>query len=388
MAEKYVRKTIRIGGKPVISPRFFGTDRKAQAARWYAEKLKEKDFIEKGLLSSHVPTLMMYSAGWIQKRMAKYPKPTWMADEQRLRDYLLPDLGDFPMDRITRQQLRDVLQKVTDEEGHSIVTRTRVKALASKIFTDAMNENPPLCAHNPAARLTFNDARQGRKKPKTLDSEDQVLDLLAIAREHGSMQALIVAMFVMCGPRKSELIPRKWKDVSANRSSIMIDTHVEQASLEIKPGTKAGQQETREVFVSPDLIKLLEAYRQESQFHSPDDYVFADPNGDWIRPRKFHEIMTPVYAKFEEETGIKITNHFLRHVYGGFFAAKTGNLRALQQQLGHSAPSTTAIYAEMAGDMMRDAAEKMSFRRNQGESKATPKRHQIKARRESKRGVR
>lgn len=369
------RKTIRIGGAVINSPRFYGKDAKQKALEWYTEKLKEKDFLEKGLLSSNVPTFMQYAATWIRARMANNPKSTWAADEQRLRDYLLPHLSEFPMDRITRNQMREVLKKVQEENELSIVTRTRIKALASKIFSDALNENPPLCAFNPCHGLKFSDKRQGAKLPPTLRDDAEVLSFLKTAGEFGPQTALICAIAVMAGLRKSEIIPLKYRHVDFVHGLIHVECHVEQASLTIKPGTKAGQDETREVYVSQDLLRLIDAYRKQAKFSGENDFIFTDETGDWIRPRRFHNIVDEVVKKY----GRPITLHKLRHTYGRIFTARTGNLRVLQEILGHKSSATTEIYSKLAGSELKPFGEAMTFNAPVkllgSPSKPTPIRH-------------
>jgi integrase len=374
---KAIRKSIRINGKTQNSPRFEGKDARRKASDWYADKLKEKDFIEKGLLSSSVPTFMSYAAIWIRKRMDEYPQATWAGDEQRLRKYLLPNLSEFPMDRITRTQMRELLKNAQTSEKLSIATRTRIKALASKIFSDAMNENPPLCGHNPCAKLTFGDPRQGEKLPETLEDDDEVMLFLLKANEIGPLQALACAIAVMAGLRKSEIIPLRYRHIrDKNPPSILVDCHLEQASMTIKKGTKAGSVESRTVYISDDLVALIKAYRKEANFSGEDDFIFANAKGSWIPPRKFHDLIDQVVKSF----GRPITLHKLRHSYGRMAIMKGVPDKALQAQLGHSSPLTTALYSKLTGAQVATFGQAMTYRpMNKEPQQSPPKRHQIPA---------
>lgn len=371
------RRFIRIEGKLIGSPRFEGKDAKRRLDEWYAKKLKEKDFIERGLLSSNVPTFFEYSRNWMKKRVKSNPKSTWYADNQRLRAYLVPALGEMPLDRISRSIIRETLMKIQSEYKLSVVTRTRIKALASKIFSDALNENPPLVAFNPCSGIKFSDPRIGKKKPQTLSSEDEVLAFLQCAQEIGRMPALACAIAVMAGLRKSEIIPLRYRHVNWKSGLITVECHVEQASLSIKEGTKAGQEESREVYVSQSLLDLIRAYRNDAEFKGDNDFIFCDADGDWIRPRKFHMIIDKVVKAF----GRPITLHKLRHTYGRMFIMKTGNQRALQDILGHKSAATTAIYSELSGAQLKPFGELMEYRKTPRETKdVTPNRHQIAGR--------
>lgn len=324
-------------------------------------------------MSSDAPTFMEYASRWFKHRMANYPKSTWYADEQRLRLYLLPSLSEFPMNRITRTQMREVLMKAQAEGNLSISTRTRIKALASKIFTDAMNENPPLVAMNPCSNLKFPDPRVGKRKPLHLQSAEEVREFLQIANDVGSFQALICAIAVMAGLRKSEIIPLKYKNILPDR--IIVDHHCEQVSSQILPGTKAGRDETREVFIPARLYQMIEAYRRESKFSGPEDFIFCDEKGHWIHPRKLHDMIDEVVQRY----GKPITLHKLRHSYGRMFIERTGNARALQDLLGHKSAATTAIYSDLAGERLQPFGEAMDVYETKEPAKdlprLTPKRH-------------
>lgn len=353
------RKFIRINGTLYGSP----TGLKGPALKEWVRRMQDrKKFIEHGFLSGKVPTFMEYTLVWIKKRMQQKGKSTWYSDEQRLRTYLLPHLSELPMDKITRSKMKAVLEKVTEpdpETGvrNSISTRRLVQALASKIFTDAMNEDPPLVQGNPISRLKFDDKRQGKRKPKTLEDKDEILSYLRAATQVGPTHLVIAALGVMAGLRKSEKIPLRWRNIKWKRSVIEVDSHCEQASLSILPGTKAGSQESREVRVPQELIQLLLWFKDQSPLKGEDDFILSDEKGDWIRPRVFHDLVIEIADKF----GRHLTDHELRHSFGRHFAAKTGNLKVLQQLLGHKSLSTTMIYAELSGRQMEEYGETASY---------------------------
>lgn len=372
---KTERRSIRIGGKTINSPRFTGKDAKRRADEWYSQKAKDKEFVESGLLSSDSPTFLQYSKQWFLKRQKKNPKSTWAADETRLRKYLLPELSSFPMNRITRTQMRSVLIKVQEENKLSISTRNLIKALASAIFTSALNEKQPLVHFNPCSSLKFDDARRGKKRPATLSDGDEVRAFLNCAKSVGKQEALICAIAVMAGLRKSEIIPLKYSNITGGK--IVIDHHVEQASLSIRPGTKSGSEEIREVPIPSSLVEMIFRYRIQSQFGADGDFIICDEKGDWIRPRKLHAMIDAVVKAF----GRPITLHKLRHSYGRIFISRAGNQQALKDLLGHKSVTTTMIYSELSGNQLRPFGDMMDFETIETVSNPAelpPKRHQPK----------
>lgn len=58
--------------------------------------------------------------------------------------------------------------------------------------------------------------------------------------------------------------------------------------------------------------------------------------------------------------GIAATAHQLRHWFGSQLYAKTRDLRMVQEMLGHSSPTTTAIYAAFNPGDAVDAVQSLS----------------------------
>ncbi len=175
------------------------------------------------------------------------------ADEQRYRDYVEDLLGHFKVAKINSLQIKNILNRVTDDHGHSITTRTRVRALLSKVFGDAVNNDPPLRTFNPALNLTFDDARLGKKKPKFIkkdkDAELFLETALAMSWRHG----VYAATKLMAGPRKSEMAAFKWKNFDPEQKTLSVTSRFVQAENRIIEGTKAGLEEAR-VIPIPDAL--------------------------------------------------------------------------------------------------------------------------------------
>lgn len=53
-----------------------------------------------------------------------------------------------------------------------------------------------------------------------------------------------------------------------------------------------------------------------------------------------------------------ITTHSLRHCYGAHLVEAGLNLRAIQQEMGHECPKTTALYTQLT-DVTHDNTEKV-----------------------------
>ncbi|NJM09420.1 MAG: hypothetical protein HC883_00520 [Bdellovibrionaceae bacterium] len=125
--KKTFRRFIRIGNKIEASPKF---RRKSDADEWYEGMLKKKAFEKQGL--EHAPqkeiSVIEWSRIWMVAREASYPKSTTSPDDQRLRDYVLPKIGDRTLSSITSSDIRFLLEDISKEgflkEGFKISPST------------------------------------------------------------------------------------------------------------------------------------------------------------------------------------------------------------------------------------------------------------------------
>jgi integrase len=353
------RRHIKINGKTKSSPEFPTQD---EADEWYQAQKERKKLIKRRRLSSDAPTFVVYAAAWIKKRMENYGPETWQADNQRLRDYLLPELADMKLEEITRAKCRAVLEKVTSEHKRSRSTRKRVQVLLSKIFNDALNNDPPLVTGNPVTRLTFDEKRVGKKTPAHIDDEDEIAALMRAALNHGEMTFVAASLVLFAGLRKSELIALRWRNIKWKAHTIRVDHKFVSARREVVKGTKTGEDTHRDVPVPAKLIEILTAWRKRSVYTAETDFIlysdYGKKKGSHVDPRILHDMICATRAAIGRED---LGWHSLRHTYGRLFVQRTGNTKALQMILGHSSITTTDLYAELSSKQIQPFSEAMSM---------------------------
>jgi integrase len=213
------------------------------------------------------------------------------------------------------------------------------------LFNSALNDDPPLIQFNPVTGIKFEEARIGKKKPVFFAETKQALEFLDAARELGGHYLLLASIGLMAGLRKSEMLALRWADINFENQTIRVANRVEQITLEVKQGTKAGRLETRIIPASPELFKVLTDFKSSTEFNLSDDFLFAKgPARRFINPREFSRMIEDINKK----SGLKVTIHGLRHTFGREFAQRSGNIKALQAILGHSSSHTTDIYSELS----------------------------------------
>ena len=357
------RRFIRVGLRLEASPEFA---RKSDAEKWYEEMKRKKQFLRDGIIieeKSDAVLFMDYAREWMIKRMKNYPASTWKSDEQRLRVYILPHLSEFPISSIKGTQIRNVLIRISEpnfvKQGLTIspATMTRVKALMSAIFGDALNEDPPLVNFNPVTGIRLKDKRRGVKKPRHLANAEQCLKFIECANEIGKLEWVVASIFLMSGLRKQELIALRWKSFDAKAHSLTVSEKYEQTTNTIKIGTKAGEDSIRTVPISSVLTQALLSYQKETSYPAPDDFIVCRADGRFLGARDINRLIEEIRKK----AGLDISPHGLRHTFGREFAQNTGNIKALQSILGHSSSSTTDLYSDLSGERTRGFGEAVSF---------------------------
>lgn len=354
---KQFRKTIRLNGKEVKSPRF---SRASDAERWYQTKLREKQFTQEGLhlpINDRVILNDYVHLIWLPKRKATYPKSTWYSDEQRYRDYVETNIGRLRVSRINQLQVRSTLKNVVEKHGHSIQTRNRVRALLSKIFNDSMNEDKPLRTDNPALNISFKDPRQGKKAPEFIKREQDITKFMRAAKELSSTHYAYAAIMLMAGPRKSEAIPLKWEDFDSEESELSLNKRFMQAANEIVSGLKSGSEDSRIVGIPDSLVRILNSHRRQSDYQADTDFILSRPDGSNFNPRDLHTL----HMEIVKASGIEVTPHGLRHTFGREWAKRGGNMKALQSVLGHSNSAVTDLYSTLAGKQIKKDRNTVSF---------------------------
>ncbi len=169
------------------------------------------------------------------------------------------------------------------------------------------------------------DAIQPPRRPKTLMptlESHELMKLLHSAQDDPRDRA-ILTLIMDNGVRASEVC-------SLLKYNIKLETVVVYG--------KTGQ---REVPISEETRRLLLQFAATS----PDDYVFHGHKGPITR-----HLIYAIVRRHMERAGIKgpkLGSHRIRHAFGKGFLVEGGDLRSLQEIMGHADIKTTEKYASL-----------------------------------------
>jgi integrase/recombinase XerC len=175
------------------------------------------------------------------------------------------------------------------------------------------------------------------KSPKPLPkalSPDEATRLVSIASEDklAVRDRAIFEMFYSSGLRLSELTSLKGGDVSFTDATVRV----------IGKGSK-----TRVVPVGSHALQALNAWMTVRQSIATQDTtaLFVNQKGSAITPRAIQQRLKMWSVK--QGLSSHVHPHMLRHSFASHVLQSSGDLRAVQEMLGHSSISTTQVYTHL-----------------------------------------
>jgi len=188
-----------------------------------------------------------------------------------------------------------------------------------------------LAGHNPAAQVRA--PRAGRKLPGTLDT-DAVARLLDI-RDRSPLairDKAIMELFYSSGLRLAELAALRWDQIDAAAGLVTV--------------TGKGNK-TRIVPLGSYAAAALSEWRKVrgnfAGFEEP--AVFVSNRGQPISTRAIQSRIR--YWARRQGLPQRVYPHLLRHSFASHLLESSGDLRAVQELLGHADISTTQVYTHL-----------------------------------------
>jgi integrase/recombinase XerC len=148
--------------------------------------------------------------------------------------------------------------------------------------------------------------------------------------------AAVLALLYGSGLRISEALGLKRGDLSGDRDAVTVT------------GKGAKQ---RMVPVLPQVAALVASYVALCPYDLPDEApLFVGAKGGALSPR----IIQLVMARLRGALGLPetATPHALRHSFASHLLARGGDLRSIQELLGHASLATTQIYTEVDAERL------------------------------------
>ena len=239
--------------------------------------------------------------------------------------------GVVKLSGISRLGLRDFLRHL-NSEGRSNRTLAR-KTTTIRAFFRYCRQNK-LIEKDPAEGLHI--PKFEKKLPK-LFSEEEMTELLSIpdlTSKFGIRNRAILEMIYSSGMRISEVAGVRLGDIDFTRKIICI----------LGKGNKE-----RLVPVGSMAVRAVREYLKiRSSFEGSEsgEYLFLSKSGKPLSADELREILDRYIQLVARTKGY--SPHAIRHSFATHFLSRGGDLRAVQEMLGHSNLSTTEIYTHLS----------------------------------------
>jgi len=178
-----------------------------------------------------------------------------------------------------------------------------------------------------------------RKLPVIL-SPDEVKRLIAAAGNLKHQTALALAYAT--GLRISEVVSLKVTDIDSQRMTLRVE--------------QGKGQKDRYAMLSPLLLERLRVWWRVARAQGRMlDGGWLFPGQDPVRHLSARQLDRAIHAAADEAgIGKRVSMHSLRHAFATHLLEQKVDIRLIQVLLGHKKLETTALYAQVATDILRE----------------------------------
>jgi integrase/recombinase XerC len=280
-----------------------------------------------------------------ERRMSAKTLEAYRRDAQQFLTFLADHLGAPPtLRQLARIEPQDVRAFMAARRGQGIGGRSLMRSLAG------LRSFARFLERRGAGKVAALSAVRAPKIPKTLPKPigmSAAKRLTSIDLRAGEERApwiitrdtAVLALLYGSGLRISEALGLKRQDLSDARDVIVV--------------TGKGNK-TRMVPVLPQVIVAITDYVGACPYPLPaNGPLFVGARGGPLSPR----IVQLVMERLRGALGLPdaATPHALRHSFATHLLARGGDLRAIQELLGHASLSTTQIYTAVDTQRLIDA---------------------------------
>jgi integrase len=279
------------------------------------------------------PTIADLYNDYIERHAKIHLRPnTIRSAEGMASKHILPKIGRIKVADLTRRDVEELHNSVKDAPYQA----NRVRALLSKMMNLAKawewrDDNP--CEGVPKFRE--------EKRERWLSTRE--IERLCDALDKYSNQSVAnaIRLMLLTGARKSEALTARWEDFNL------------ELGVWTKPSHHTKQKRTEHVPLSAPAIQLLASMKEKA-----DGKANLFP-GD-VAEQPLSEIKW-AWAKLCKQAKIEnVRIHDLRHTYASHLVSSGMSLPIVGRLLGHTQPQTTARYAHLADDPLRQATNRFA----------------------------
>lgn len=289
-----------------------------------------------------------------------------------LKSRFIPILGNKQMSRITKIQIvkiMDNLKRIDGKKGH-LSKSTKIDILSSLRHVFDYAAYLDVITENVATEIRIGQDERTEEEIKTYRpySTKEIAHIFACLADEPIRLQAIIATALVTGARKGEIAALETRHINKkNQTLTFTQTVVDKKGIGavVQPFTKTKV--VKVVHVPENLIDLLERVVEETvtdfnydvsnvvELKKESEYIFKG-----VEPGKASraDSLYKSWKRFCKRHDIRfIRFHDLRHTSATYLLSQTGNLKAVQERLGHKDYLTTAnFYAHVLEETDRESS--------------------------------
>lgn len=249
-----------------------------------------------------------------------------------IKCHVLPRFGAKHLDEITTDMLAEAHQDLRTK-GYALAHANKIPILLKIMFNLARKKGIAGSESNPADGVVLFNPNNAKERYLSAVETQRLHEALSLC---GSAQfKSIVALLLLLGCRKRELLDARWEDVDLERRNWRI------------PLSKSGK--ARSIPISDRALEVLRGLPRWS------GCPYVIPNPDTKRP--FGNLFY-LWDKVRKEAGIAdLRMHDLRHTFASNLVNSGQSIYVVSKLLGHSQIKTTARYSHLADETLMSAVD-------------------------------
>jgi integrase len=326
------RRQLRLGDADVLSL----AEARAQAQEHRHSVALGKDPADERDALRLVPTLECFVNETFLP-FIKITKKSWKQDLSLLNKHIIPAVGRKYLDAITRDDVLALIQKRI-ADGASAGSVNRVVILLRFMFNQIIRWNVVGVTSNPTRDIPL--LKLNNQRQRFLSEQEASRLLVAVQQSRNPVLGGIVAMLLLTGARKREVMDARWDCIDWSGRIWKI------------PISKSGV--ARYVPLSDGALLLL----RQRQLQSAKDCLWVFANPESLKP---YTCITNAWVTARTRAGLEnLRMHDLRHSFASFLVNNGRSLYEVQRILGHSSARMTERYAHLAQDTLLQATNAVS----------------------------
>lgn len=328
LERKFNRKSERI--KIGDFPEWPVKEARGEAGKWISEFAHGKSPAEARRALRGELTLADLWEEFKSRHLEPYRKPKTVAEYERQYTVYLPKWHKKRLTSIKKRDVQTLHGDLGKENGEYVANR--VASLLRAMYNKATAWGH-FTGDNPAVGI---ERFRETSRERFLKDDELPAFFKALAEEEDATARDCIKMCLLTGARRGNVQEMRWDELDLDKALWAI------------PETKTGSQ----TVVLP--LQAVEVLRQRHADLADETWVFPSPR----REGPYCDLKGP-WSRILERAGIRnLRMHDLRRTLGSWQTILGASLPTVGASLGHKNPSTTAIYARLQEDPVRQSVQR------------------------------